>query len=386
MNPVPGCRLLPEGKVLLPGAVAAARRRLPDSSMPAPPEGGACSVDSVHQWVSQVPCSTRKQPDAATNPEGSVAGRAGSLGCPKAPALAGPSRPRRPKATVSRIVGLPLGCPKASKKRRLLALRRVPTVDYRQGGVPKDSALPRRLGLPEGSPSMIGLCVVAPGLPKGAGCLVSLPLTFGSRRIRMSVACVLHPKVRSAGVSLRLLRRADSPPCVPPPEGGLVQGGWGHGSPLRRVRCCFPCDRSGLPKKIRRSGQTRRRFNGGDECPSRGRGGESSPKAVPIHSVCGETRPAYRVARSVPLSLLPEGRSDCVSNPTGNGLSKPPDPANTQAEAWDLPPAEAEAGCPKAAGGSLRWQATGARFVTPAPRCWLYPSASVLAEAGCLLR
>jgi hypothetical protein len=47
--------VLPEGSFQLRGAVALARRRLPEASVPVPPEGGACSVVSVHPKVNRAP-------------------------------------------------------------------------------------------------------------------------------------------------------------------------------------------------------------------------------------------------------------------------------------------------------------------------------------------
>lgn len=226
------------------------------------PKAGSSSVESVHPVGESSSCSTRKTTRCCFQPR--------RVGCwpsrfargPKAPLLAGSSGPCCPRAAGSEIVGLPLGCPRATKRRRLPVLRRAPTVDHRRCCVPRDPAPPRRAVLPEGSPSAIGLCEVAACLPKGAGRTNALPLPVASRGSRLSVACVLLPRVRSAGESLRLLRGAASHrPASTFPREGLFRVAGVHRSPLRRVGCCFPCDRSGLPKKIRRSGQTRHRFN-----------------------------------------------------------------------------------------------------------------------------
>jgi hypothetical protein len=273
--------------------------------MPVPPEGGACSVDSAHQKASRAPVRPEKQPDAAVGPEGSTA--AGQV---RSEARRLPRLPFRPVLAARRLQGpvswLPLvrrsgqwastvGAPK-SPGRRLSA-----------GLCPEGPGSTAPSRPPRGESVAIGRCVLAACLPKGAGCRGAPPLSVDSRGNRLSVARALHPRVRSAGVSLRLLRGAASPPGVHSPEGGLVLGGWGRCFPLRRVGRCFPCDRSGLPKKIRRSGQTRHRFKRWRRvCPSRRMGG-SSPKAFPIRSVCGESPSVCRlVVNSVPLSPHPK--------------------------------------------------------------------------------
>lgn len=78
---------------------------------------------------------------------------------------------------------------------------------------------------PKGVRPAIVLCGETSGLPKVASCLIALPLSANSRRCWLPVACVGHPRVLSAGESLRLLRGAASPPCVPLPERRLVQSG-----------------------------------------------------------------------------------------------------------------------------------------------------------------
>lgn len=175
------------------------------------------------------------------------------------------------------------------------------------------------------------------------------------------------------------------PPRVRLPEGGFVQGGWG---PL------LPPPRSGVLLSLRPIGSSEEdpafRPNaasvqsGSDErCPSRGRGG-SSPRAVPIRSVRGETPSACRlVVGPGPLSPRPEGWFDGVSELTGDGLSMPPDPANTRAEAWDLPPAKAGARLPEGRRGFRSDGKPPGRGSSRQHRGAGKPPLRVPAEAGC---